>query len=85
MFSHKNQETFTDCHQKLAKAGKAKAAGDIVFEPRCAANGDWSVAQCSAATGYCWCSTPDGSEIPDTKARGGISCPIIVTKSGWSF
>jgi len=48
---------------ELAKAGKSVAAGNVgVFMPKCASNGDWSLAQCSAATGYCWCSTPGGQE-----------------------
>ena len=53
----------SECHMELAKAGKSRTAGNVdAFVPNCSPNGDWSLAQCSAATGYCWCSTPAGQE-----------------------
>jgi len=35
--------------------------------PQCDENGDYMPVQCSGSIGSCWCTSPDGSEIPGTR------------------
>ncbi|KAI0227868.1 Thyroglobulin [Lamellibrachia satsuma] len=41
------------------------------YVPQCTADGNYKGKQCHASTGYCWCMTRWGKEIPNTKTRPG--------------
>uniref|UniRef100_A0A8C2ELD1 CD74 molecule, major histocompatibility complex, class II invariant chain a n=1 Tax=Cyprinus carpio TaxID=7962 RepID=A0A8C2ELD1_CYPCA len=41
------------------------------YKPQCDEQGNYLPMQCWHSTGYCWCVDKDGTEIPDTRIRGG--------------
>ena len=47
------------------------------FIPKCRADGSYDPMQCHGSTGFCWCVTKDGKEIPNTKIRGIPKCELI--------
>ena len=48
------------------------------YVPQCTASGHYEHEQCDGSTGYCWCVTEFGEEIPGTRGRswevGDIDC-----------
>ncbi|XP_009954128.1 PREDICTED: HLA class II histocompatibility antigen gamma chain, partial [Leptosomus discolor] len=48
------------------------------FRPQCDENGDYLPKQCSASTGYCWCSYKNGTRIEGTVTREKLDCPGAV-------
>ena len=44
------------------------------FVPTCRADGSYAPVQCHGSTGFCWCVTKDGKEIPNTRIRGRPKC-----------
>ncbi|KAM6251573.1 HLA class II histocompatibility antigen gamma chain isoform 2-T2 [Porphyrio hochstetteri] len=61
----------TKC-QAEAKSGGVRPGR---FRPQCDENGDYLPKQCSASTGYCWCSYKNGTKIEGTATREKLDCP----------
>ena len=67
--------TPSDCHQKLALAGKDQSHGKLDgFVPSCDDNGNWQQSQCHMSLGECWCVGPTGEEIVATRMHGDPAC-----------
>ena len=56
------------CHEALTKV-KPELIGAYV--PQCRDDGYYKGMQCHGSTGYCWCVTKYGEEIPNTKVGPG--------------
>uniref|UniRef100_A0A8C5MBE2 Thyroglobulin type-1 domain-containing protein n=1 Tax=Leptobrachium leishanense TaxID=445787 RepID=A0A8C5MBE2_9ANUR len=59
----------TQC--QLQASAKAQPG---IFRPKCEDNGDFELTQCWHSTGYCWCVYKNGTEVPETKTRGTLTC-----------
>merc|ERR1711894_431544 len=62
----------TECQQKNLEATQGGLLG--AYKATCNPDGTYTLIQCHASTGYCWCSSPDGKEWPGTRARGQPKC-----------
>ena len=60
----------TEC-QKLKEIADQNSARHMLghFTPTCEADGSFSATQCHGSTGFCWCATPDGTEVSGTRTR----------------
>ena len=63
----------TNCQKEYLEATSGPALVGR-FIPKCRADGSYAPMQCYGSTGFCWCVTKDGKEIPDTKIRGIPKC-----------
>uniref|UniRef100_A0A8C5MFU4 Thyroglobulin type-1 domain-containing protein n=1 Tax=Leptobrachium leishanense TaxID=445787 RepID=A0A8C5MFU4_9ANUR len=68
-----NPKTTKEACQLLASA-KAQPG---IFRPKCEDNGNFELTQCWHSTGYCWCVYKNGTEVPETKTRGRLTCNDI--------
>ena len=65
----------TECQQQRVTGLERISFGMIGgFVPNCEPNGDFSLVQCHASTGFCWCANPNGAEIMGTRIRGEPDC-----------
>lgn len=69
------QLALTKCQSDVAAAAPVFGA----FVPQCDKEGSYSPLQCHGSTGYCWCVTSDGTEIPNSRKGPGIpvNCTAI--------
>ncbi|EDO40373.1 predicted protein, partial [Nematostella vectensis] len=44
------------------------------FVPACTSTGQYERVQCHSSTGYCWCVDKFGRELPNTRAKGRVTC-----------
>jgi len=59
----------TEC-QKLKEVADQKSRHMLGhFTPTCEADGSFSATQCHGYIGFCWCATPDGTEVSGTRTR----------------
>ena len=68
------------CH--MAKQ-EAESRGPLpgLFVPQCNDDGTFQAKQCHGSTGYCWCATPEGTEIEGTKQFGSSNVNCASSKT----
>ncbi|XP_078670158.1 uncharacterized protein LOC144910683 isoform X24 [Branchiostoma floridae x Branchiostoma belcheri] len=61
------------CHESIQSVLSEQDGSPIVgvFLPQCRDDGSYENLQCHPSTGYCWCVTADGSEVPGTQTPPG--------------
>mmetsp|Transcript_65393 Transcript_65393/g.128911 ORF Transcript_65393/g.128911 Transcript_65393/m.128911 type:complete len:205 (-) Transcript_65393:112-726(-) len=59
-----NSTIHSDCRVRAA-AHQRNLVG--AFVPQCAQDGSYAPRQCWGSTGYCWCASADGHELPATQ------------------
>lgn len=57
------------CLSYRRRAGRAGYASNV-FLPQCQSDGSYSPLQCHDLSGYCWCVTPQGRQVPHTAVKG---------------
>ena len=61
------------CHrEREEKEGRGLLLGQFI--PECNEDGSYKAKQCHGSTGFCWCTTPEGTEIEGTRQRGSVDC-----------
>lgn len=65
----------TPCQRRRQEYFLHPSAGDFV--PHCKADGRYEELQCHGSVRYsaCWCSGPNGKEIPGSRTPGPLICP----------
>ncbi|KAE8737329.1 hypothetical protein FOCC_FOCC017209 [Frankliniella occidentalis] len=58
----------TPCLSYRRRASRGYSAD--VFLPQCQGDGSFSPLQCHEESGYCWCVTPQGRQVPHTALKG---------------
>ncbi|XP_078349655.1 thyroglobulin-like isoform X1 [Oculina patagonica] len=80
-----DNDNVVDCAKSITKCQKeyldATSNPQLLglFTPNCRADGSYAPMQCHHSTGFCWCVTKDGKEIPNTKIRGRPKCEVSAT------
>ncbi|KAI8499609.1 hypothetical protein Bbelb_226600, partial [Branchiostoma belcheri] len=61
------------CHESIQSVLSEQDGSPIVgvFLPQCRDDGSYENLQCHPSTGYCWCVTADGTEVPGTQTPPG--------------
>ncbi|XP_022806051.1 uncharacterized protein LOC111343164 [Stylophora pistillata] len=59
------------CQRRYWEAVRSGAPSDYI--PRCWSEGNYEPMQCNRQS--CWCVELDGTEIPNTRSRGTVTCP----------
>lgn len=67
---NKQQKDFSGCKRKAQDASVLPAVLKA-FIPQCDPAGNYSAEQCQESTGFCWCVTELGQEIPNTRITPG--------------
>ena len=60
----------TPCLSYRRRASRA-GYSQWVFLPQCQEDGSYSPLQCHEESGYCWCVTPQGRQVPHSAVKGG--------------
>lgn len=72
-----SQARLTPCQLQAQEAAGRPGA----FIPSCTADGKYQQKQCQSGTGYCWCASEDGTEIPNTRtgpSEAAVDCSEAV-------